>query len=66
MRKTLILFWVLFTMAGISTAQNVILTGDITTDLTLTADKTYLLSGLVRVQSGAKLTIEPGDRKSVV
>lgn len=37
-----------------------VLTGDITTNTTLTANNTYLLSGYVRVTSGATLTIEPG------
>ena len=37
-----------------------VIAGDITSDLTLTADKTYLLRDIVRVQSGATLTIEPG------
>ena len=36
------------------------LSGDITADKTLTADKTYLLRGFVYVTSGATLTIEPG------
>ena len=36
------------------------LSGNITSDMTLTADKSYLLSGLVRVMEGATLTIDPG------
>jgi hypothetical protein len=36
------------------------LAGDITTDLTLTADTRWILSGFVKVASGATLTIEPG------
>jgi len=36
------------------------LSGDITTNTTLTADKAWTLSGLVRVMDGATLTIEPG------
>lgn len=36
------------------------LKGDITTNGTLTADKNWLLTGTVRVQSGATLTIEAG------
>src|SRR5690606_17377910 len=36
------------------------LKGDITTNVTLTADKNWLLTGTVRVQSGATLTIEAG------
>ncbi len=34
--------------------------GDVTTDLTLTADKVYLLDGWVYIKEGATLTIEPG------
>ncbi|WP_242926578.1 T9SS C-terminal target domain-containing protein [Pontibacter vulgaris] len=36
------------------------LTGSITSDMTLKADKKYLLKGFVYVQAPAKLTIEPG------
>ncbi|HIP55303.1 MAG TPA: hypothetical protein EYH11_07510 [Sulfurimonas autotrophica] len=36
------------------------LSGEITTDTTLTADKVYRLNGLVTVKDGATLTIEPG------
>jgi hypothetical protein len=36
------------------------LTGDITSDITLTADTRYILSGYVKVASGATITIEPG------
>jgi hypothetical protein len=58
MKKTILfLFLVVFT--SLSFAQDVI-EGDITSDLTLTADKTYLLRGFVRVQSGATLTIQAG------
>ncbi len=39
---------------------DIIAAGDITTDLTLTADKVWLLDGWVYVKSGATLTIEPG------
>jgi len=38
------------------------LTGPITTNRTLYADTTYVLSGFVKVQSGVTLTIEPGTR----
>lgn len=58
MKKTIVfLFLVLFT--SLASAQ-VVIQGDITSDMTLTADNTYLLSGFVRVQSGATLTIQPG------
>jgi hypothetical protein len=36
------------------------LSGSITADMTLTADKDWLLTGIVFVESGATLTIEPG------
>ncbi|PRY51430.1 hypothetical protein B0I27_10715 [Arcticibacter pallidicorallinus] len=36
------------------------LSGDIKTNTTLTADKAWTLSGLVRIMDGATLTIEPG------
>src|SRR5688572_15779977 len=36
------------------------LSGNITSDMTLKADKKYLLKGFVYVQAPAKLTIEPG------
>ncbi|WP_461491464.1 T9SS C-terminal target domain-containing protein [Pontibacter sp. HJ8] len=36
------------------------LTGNISSDMTLKADKKYLLKGFVYVQAPAKLTIEPG------
>ena len=50
------------TCAGTSTGQsNVeVLSQNITTDMTLTADKTWVLSGRISVESGATLTIEPG------
>ena len=41
-------------------AQDVIVTGDITSNTTFTADNTYLLKGFVRVQAPATLTIEAG------
>ncbi|MDP3580976.1 MAG: hypothetical protein Q8S39_03505, partial [Ignavibacteria bacterium] len=37
-----------------------IIAGDITTHVTLTKGKDFTLKGIVRVQSGASLTIEPG------
>ncbi len=36
------------------------ISGQITTDKTLTADKTWVLSGKVEVMAGATLTVEPG------
>ena len=40
--------------------EMITLSGNITSDMTLTSDNSYLLSGLVRVMEGATLTIEPG------
>jgi len=37
-----------------------VLTGDITTDMTLSIGTLYKLNGLVKVKNGATLTIEPG------
>ncbi len=39
-----------------------IITGDITTNTTFTADKTWVLSGFIKVGNGATLTIEPGTK----
>ncbi|MBP2647098.1 MAG: Fibronectin type domain protein, partial [Gemmatimonadetes bacterium] len=39
-----------------------VLTGDITTDVTLFANTLYTLSGYVKVQNGATLTIQAGTR----
>lgn len=41
-------------------AQEIVLEGNITNDLTLEADKDYLLRGYVYVKNGATLSIEPG------
>jgi hypothetical protein len=60
MRKLLTVM-ALFILAGTQIfAQDVVLEGNITSDMTLTADNTYLLRGKVRVLDGATLTIEPG------
>ncbi|MEJ2501368.1 MAG: right-handed parallel beta-helix repeat-containing protein [Campylobacterales bacterium] len=37
-----------------------VLSGDITADMTLTADKQWDVQGLVKVKNGATLTVEPG------
>lgn len=41
-------------------AQDIVVTGNITSDYFMTANNTYLLKGLVRVQAGAALHIEAG------
>ena len=49
--------------AAISAATNLAtLSGNITTSMTLTANTVWKLSGYVKVQNGATLTIEPGTR----
>lgn len=58
MRKLLFTFLILF--ISISAFAQEIVEGDITSNRTLTNDRTYLLRGFVRVQAGAVLTIEPG------
>ena len=59
MRKVLFLFFSFLLAGGMSFAQ-IVVTGDITSNTTWTSNNTYLLRDLVRVQSGATLTIEPG------
>ncbi|GAB6282848.1 MAG: hypothetical protein STSR0008_15980 [Ignavibacterium sp.] len=58
MKKILVLFFVLL-LVNQSFSQ-IVIEGDITNDLTFTADNTYLLKGFVRVKSGASLIIEAG------
>ncbi len=59
MKKFLMTVLMIVFTIGLSFAQ-VVIQGDITTDMTLTSSNTYLLSGFVRVQSGATLYIQPG------
>lgn len=47
---------------GNGNTENLILSGKITSNLTLKANKIYKLRGLVYVTNGATLTIEPGTR----
>lgn len=63
MRKLLLLaFTFLFTLSSQAQLAPVdeILEGDITTNITLTSDKKYLLRGFVQVREGATITIQPG------
>lgn len=60
MRKLLIVLAMIALTFSQSDAQDIIVTGDITSDYYMTANNTYMLKGLVRVQSGATLYIEPG------
>jgi hypothetical protein len=59
MRKVLFLFFSLLLAGGMSFAQ-IVVSGDITTNTTWTSNNTYMLRDIVRVQTGATLTIEPG------
>ncbi|MFA5806538.1 MAG: T9SS C-terminal target domain-containing protein, partial [Melioribacteraceae bacterium] len=61
MKKYFILFTVIM-FVNIINAQDVAVTGNITTNTTLTSDKTYILKGIVRVESGATLTIQAGTK----
>ncbi|MCB9306624.1 MAG: T9SS type A sorting domain-containing protein [Lewinellaceae bacterium] len=45
---------------GLAPAQEVVVSGNISTNTTWTADKVYVLSGFVYVKNCAELTIEPG------
>ena len=60
MKKTLLTLVLSLSLISISFAQFVELSGDITSDLTLTNNRTYKLVGFVRVQSPATLTIQEG------
>lgn len=60
MKKILILI-AMFAISYINVnAQDSVITGNITSNLHLSSAKTYMLKGLVRVQSGATLSIDPG------
>jgi hypothetical protein len=60
MKTTFLILLSVITISLNSFAQSVILQGDITSDLTLTSNNTYLLRGFVRVQAPATLTIQAG------
>ena len=49
-------------MAGTASAAEVLVTTNITTSTTWTADNTYNLQGQIYVEAGATLTIDPGVR----
>jgi CO/xanthine dehydrogenase Mo-binding subunit len=48
--------------SGSGSTENLILSGKITSNLTLKANNIYKLRGLVYVTNGATLTIEPGTK----
>ncbi len=60
MKKTLLTLFLSLAMFSISFAQLQELSGDITSDMTLTSNYTYKLVGFVRVQAPATLTIQAG------
>ena len=60
MKRILHTMMMLVVLTGVASASDVVLQGDLTTNRTLSADSTYLLSGYVRVKSGATLTITAG------
>lgn len=62
MKKIVLFFLLIVSGWNMSFAQDVILEGDITSDLTLTSNNTYLLRGIVRVQPPATLTIQAGTK----
>ncbi|MEW6508959.1 MAG: T9SS type A sorting domain-containing protein [Bacteroidota bacterium] len=62
MKKLYLMLLVLVLAFNTIYSQDVIVSGDITTNTTWTSDKTYLLVSIVRVQSGATLTIQPGTK----
>lgn len=62
MKKTILSLLTALFFAAINNAQDIVLSGDITSNLTLSAGNTYLLSGIVRVQPPATLTIQAGTK----
>ncbi len=60
MKKWFTALMLFLLITQINNAQDIVVSGDITTNTTLTADHTYLLRGIVRVQNGATLTIQAG------
>jgi hypothetical protein len=60
MKKTLLTLLLSMTLLSISFAQLVTISGDITSDMTLTNNRTYKLVGFVRVWPPATLTIQEG------
>lgn len=60
MKKTFLTLFLLVSIVSLAIAQDIPIQGDITSDMTLTSNNTYLLKGIVRVQAPATLTIEAG------
>lgn len=59
MKKAFLLLTFLF-VALLHLDAQIVVSSDITSDVTWTKNNTYLLSGFIFVTNGAKLTIEPG------
>ncbi|MBS3944361.1 MAG: T9SS C-terminal target domain-containing protein, partial [Melioribacter sp.] len=62
MKKLYLILFVFMLAFNTIYSQDVLVSGDITTNTTWTSDKTYMLVGIVRVQSGASLTIQSGTK----
>ena len=60
MKKTLLTLLLSMTLLSASFAQLIEISGDITSDMTLTNNRTYKLVGFVRVQPPATLNIQQG------
>jgi len=60
MKKTTLLFTVLFFIPIITMAQTVTVSSNITTDTEWTSNNEYILDGMIFVTDGADLFIEPG------
>ncbi len=59
MKKNSAIITLLLILSGSAISQ-VVISGDITSDQNWTKDNTYLLSGFVRIKSGATVTIQAG------
>lgn len=62
MKKTFLSLTLAMLFIVANFAQDIVLEGNITADLTLTSNNTYLLRGIVRVQAPATLTIQAGTK----
>jgi hypothetical protein len=60
MRKIITLLVILLVFVGVTKAQDLVLEGNISTNVALQSGKTYLMKGFVRIQDGASLTIPAG------
>ncbi|MHB8930658.1 MAG: T9SS C-terminal target domain-containing protein, partial [Melioribacteraceae bacterium] len=58
--KQIRLFFLLLAFFAVGINAQTVVSGDITTNTTWSANNTYLMNGFIHVLSGATLTIEPG------